>query len=246
MTLALLSDVHANLPALQACLAHARAEGAVTFAFLGDLVGYGGQPGEVLELVMPLAAAGAAVVRGNHDEAALAPGSRPDTAEALSSSWTASVLQERHREFLAGLPLTAIRDGALLVHASADAPQAWTYVDHPQLAARSLAAAGTRQVFCGHVHHQRLFYQGRGRGLLAFAPTPGVGIPLGAHRAWLATVGSVGQPRDGDPRAMYALFDPAQQRLAFHRVPYDHAAAAAAILRAGLPPSFAERLGQGK
>jgi diadenosine tetraphosphatase ApaH/serine/threonine PP2A family protein phosphatase len=251
VTLALLSDVHANLPALQACLAHARAEGASAYAFLGDLVGYGAHPAEVLDTVMSLAAAGAVVLRGNHDEAALAPAAPhgQEAVQEVAARWTRGVLEERHLSFLAGLPLTARWEGALLVHASAEAPNDWVYVDHPMLAARSLAAAGAagvRQVFCGHVHHQRLFYQGRGRGLLAFEPTPGVAIPLAAHRAWLATVGSVGQPRDGDPRAMYALFDATQHRLAFHRVAYDHAAAAAAIRRAGLPAPFADRLEQGR
>jgi diadenosine tetraphosphatase ApaH/serine/threonine PP2A family protein phosphatase len=81
---------------------------------------------------------------------------------------------------------------------------------------------------------------------MAFSPVPEVPVPLAAHRTWLAIVGSVGQPRDGDPRAMYALFDVAQARLSFHRIAYDHTAAAAAIRAAGLPESFAMRLERGR
>jgi diadenosine tetraphosphatase ApaH/serine/threonine PP2A family protein phosphatase len=98
----------------------------------------------------------------------------------------------------------------------------------------------------GHVHHQTLYYQGAGRGLMPFKPMPGVGVPVPRQRACVATVGSVGQPRDGDPRAMYAIYDMRAGRLTFHRVPYDHAAAAQAIRQAGLPEYFAHRLETGR
>lgn len=249
MKLALLSDLHANLRALDACLAHARAAGATRFAFLGDLVGYGAEPAEVLQRVRALAAEGAVVVRGNHDEAACTP-PPAGTAEALSGAWTHERLSAADRDWLASLPLTAQVDDALLVHASADAPERWTYVDRPALAERCLAAAqaqwGARRVFCGHMHEQQLYYRGADGRLHAFAPVPGTAVPVGGHREWLAVVGSTGQPRDGDPRAMYALLDLAQPRLAFHRVAYDHAGAAAAIRAAGLPEDFARRVERGR
>ena len=250
MKLALLSDLHANLRALDACLAHAQAAGATRFAFLGDLVGYGAEPVAVLERVMHLAQGGALVVRGNHDQAACDPPQAQDTAEAQSAAWTHARLGPQHRAFLAQLPLAASDGDALLVHASAREPQQWEYVDRPALAQRCLDAAqgqwGLRQVFCGHVHAQQLYYPGADGRMAAFAPTPGVAVPLAVHRAWLAVVGSVGQPRDGDPRAMYALLDVAHGRLAFHRVAYDHAGAAAAVRAAGLPESFAQRLERGR
>ena len=101
-------------------------------------------------------------------------------------------------------------------------------------------------MYVGHVHRQVLYYQGAGRQLMAFDPTPGVPVPLPRHRAWVASVGSVGQPRDGDPRAMYALIDTQAAQLVFHRVRYDHVAAAQAIRRAGLPEFFAQRLEVGR
>jgi diadenosine tetraphosphatase ApaH/serine/threonine PP2A family protein phosphatase len=248
--LALFSDIHGNRQAFEACLVHARAAGATQVALLGDLVGYGGDPAAVLDTAIALSRQGAVVLKGNHDEAALAPPAAARSIEDESSRWAAAQLGPAHRAFLRNLPLSAALGEVLLVHASADEPAKWRYVDSPLRAERCLAAALTlpevRHVFCGHVHHQRLFYSGRRRALMAFEPTPGVAVPLGAHRTWVATVGSVGQPRDGDARAMYALFDAAQGRLCFHRVAYDHYAAAAAIRRAGLPEHFATRLEQGR
>jgi diadenosine tetraphosphatase ApaH/serine/threonine PP2A family protein phosphatase len=101
-------------------------------------------------------------------------------------------------------------------------------------------------VFGGHVHHQSLYYRGTGRQLMAFKPTAGVSIPTPKHRQWIATIGSVGQPRDGNPRAMYAVFDSTLAKLTFHRVAYDHRAAAQAVRQAGLPEFFAQRLETGQ
>jgi diadenosine tetraphosphatase ApaH/serine/threonine PP2A family protein phosphatase len=248
--LALLSDLHANLRAFDACLAHARAAGATRFALLGDLVGYGPEPVQLLDRVMALAQDGAIVLRGNHDDAARQPPATRDTAEAVSSAWTHAQLGPAHLAFLAGLPLTATADDALLVHASAHQPQQWEYVDRPAMARRCLEAAeeqwGLHRVFCGHVHEQLLYYRGADGKPMAFSPVAGVPVPLAAHRSWLALVGSVGQPRDGDPRAMYALLDTAQARLGFHRIAYDHVGAAAAVRAAGLPEGFAQRLERGR
>lgn len=250
MKLAFLSDVHANIQALDACIAHARENGAEQFAFLGDMVGYGGSPNEVLARVMQLAAEGAFVVAGNHDHMALRP---PATTERIGEStakWTHDQLTPEHRDFLDSLPLTRQVESCLLVHASADAPERWRYVDDERSAAASLEAActqpGIRYVFGGHVHHQALYYKGAGRGLMAFKPTAGVPIPTPAHRQWIATVGSVGQPRDGKPLAMYAIFDTTHPKLTFHRVAYDHMTAATAIRQAGLPDYFAHRLEEGR
>ena len=249
MKIALLSDVHANLRALEACLAHAAAQGAGRLAVLGDLVGYGAQPAEVVRRIRGLAGEGAIVLKGNHDECAVAP---PDQARSLDQSgaaWTHEQLDQDALDFLAALPLTATVDAALLVHASADAPGRWHYVDNERRAEASLDAAcldpALRYVFCGHVHEQTLYFRGAGQGLMRFDPTPGVPIPVPPHRRWIATVGSVGQPRDGNTRAMYALFDTGRAELTFHRVAYDHLAAAADIRAAGLPAWFAERLEAG-
>jgi len=253
MRTALLSDIHANLHAFDACLAHARMQGAQQFAILGDLVGYGGQPAQVVERVAQLVQEEAAVVVcGNHDAAALAPPLKVETFGDESAQWTAPLLRQEHRDFLAALPLTArLGTDVLLVHASADSPERWHYVTDGNAAERSMTAAtqmdgAIRYVFSGHVHEQALYFLTPTAKLMRFTPQPGVPLPVSPHRQWLAVVGSCGQPRDGDTRAMYALFDANAATLTFHRVPYDHWAAAGAVRAGGLPDFFANRLEWGK
>lgn len=253
MKLALLSDIHANVQAFDACLADARARGATQFALLGDLVGYGADPGPVMDRVMALVDAGAWTLKGNHDELACRPpdAEKSDALGEMTAAWTHDQLTDEQRGFLDALPLLHQDGSTLLVHASVDSPQRWHYVKDERSAGESLVAAAKvdasiRHVFGGHVHRQTLYYQGRGRGLMEFAPTPGAAIPVPSHRSWLATIGSVGQPRDGRTEAMYAMFDRDAERMTFVRVPYDHHAAAAAIRAAGLPEFFAERLSRGQ
>ena len=248
MKLALMSDLHANLQALEACLADADHRGATQYAFLGDLVGYGADASAVMNRVMDFASRGAWVVRGNHDEAALQPHANTARVDGSGASWTHAQLSTVQQAFLADLPLTRREGSIFLVHASAHEPQRWHYVEDPRSASVSLAAAGggVKHLFGGHVHEQKLYYRGTGRGLMAFEPTPGVAVPVPSHRQWLATIGSVGQPRDGHSEAMYALFDTLSLMLTFARVPYDHLAAAQAIRAAGLPAFYADRLALGR
>lgn len=245
MSLALLSDIHANLEALQACLAHARERGARRFAFLGDLVGYGADPAAVLDIVAEHAWRGAVVVKGNHDEAISGSTQYLNEAAAAAIAWSRTVLSPAHRAFLEGLALCVREANVCFVHASAVAPGRWEYVDSAGAAERSARAAGTAYTFSGHVHHQMLFGEdARGR-MVGFEPRPGVVIPVRAQRAWLALVGSVGQPRDGNPAAAYAIADLESMSLTFHRVAYDNQAAARKIRAAGLPESLAYRVERG-
>lgn len=250
MKLALLSDIHANLPALDACIAHAKAQGANQFALLGDIVDYGPYPAETVERCRQLQQDGAIVLRGNHD---VCPTPEPDAATTwgdMISSWSFNQLNEIQRSWLAQLPLTAIIDKVFLVHATADAPEKWYYVQDERLASRSLDAAAKntdiRYVFGGHVHQQSLYYRGSGNRLMPFQPKNGIAIPVGVHRHWLATVGSVGQPHDGDTRANYALFDSDTAQLTFHRVSYDHLAVAQTMRVLGLPEALVTRLESGR
>lgn len=248
--LALLSDVHSNFQALEACLEHAQKESPSHYAFLGDLVGYGAQPQDVLKKVMEMAQAGAWVLKGNHDQMAVAPRAEDQSVGASTAAWTHDALSPEQRDFLSQLPMARALPDLFLVHASADEPERWRYVDSEAKALDCLNSApadkSAQHIFVGHVHEQGLYYQGTGRGLMHFTPTAGVAVSAPQHRRWVATVGSVGQPRDGDPRAMYAIYDQNAQKIIFHRVSYDVATAAAAIRRAGLPEAFAHRLEVGR
>ena len=249
MRLALMSDIHGNIQALDACLEHAREQRAERFAFLGDLVGYGADPCAVVERIMLLTEEGATVLKGNHDAMAVHPPAEAKNVGSSTAAWTHGQLSAVQRAWLDALPLTAQLDKILLVHASADGPELWRYVYDERAATASLDAASTwpevRYVFGGHVHEQSLYYRGGAARLMKFTPQPGVAVPVPPHRQWLATVGSVGQPRDGRPEAMYALIDTERWQLTFHRVAYDHDAAAWAIRAAGLPGFFADRLEKG-
>ena len=244
MILALLSDVHANLEALQACLEHAHERSATRFAFLGDLVGYGADPAAVVSTIMRYSAEGALVVKGNHEQAVEQGAPYMNAMVRESIAWAQAQLSPAQKAFLAALPLSVQEAGICCVHASADAPERWTYVDSPAAALRSLRSSPAAYTFSGHVHQQMLFAEVQARAS-AYRPISGAAVAVAAHRRWLALVGSVGQPRDGRPAAGYALFDDARERITFYRVAYDHAAAARKIRRAGLSEALAQRIEKG-
>jgi diadenosine tetraphosphatase ApaH/serine/threonine PP2A family protein phosphatase len=243
--IALLSDIHANLEALSACLKHAAETGSERYVFLGDLVGYGADPQAVVDIVASYAADGAVVIKGNHDEAVEKTHSYMNDSLREVIQWTRRTLSSKARAFLSGLPLQ-VREGDIsFVHASAAAPQRWSYIDSPAAAQRCIEAANTTYTFAGHVHDQELYFEvGSGKATL-FRPVPSSPVPIGRHRRWLAIVGSVGQPRDNDPAAAYAQFDTDRERITFRRVPYDHLGAAHKIEAAGLPLSIAYRVARG-
>jgi len=248
--LALFSDLHANLHAFNACLAHAREQGASKIAVLGDLVGYGANPGEVVDRCMALQAQGAIVIRGNHESLALRPITAGKTMGGLTAQWTHDTLSVVQRQWLSGLKLEAKVGPAWLVHATAQEPASWHYVTDTKKAAFSLRGVNhdrsIRWLFCGHVHEQSLYVEiGRDK-LIHYRPLVGQSIPAIAGRRHLAVVGSVGQPRDGDPRACYLIFNLSEEAVCFQRVAYDYFAAAKAIRDAGLPEWLATRLELGQ
>ena len=243
MKLALITDLHANREAFEACLEQAHLHGADKLALLGDFVGYGADPGWVVDRVRDLVAQGAIAVRGNHDEAAgLAPSPHLIEDARRAIEWTRARLTPEQLQFLAELPFTHEAEGCLFVHANAWAPEGWEYVLGRQEAVRSMQSTRCRHTFCGHVHAPALYHLSSTGKIADFTPTPGVAVPVPTHRQWLALPGSAGQPRDGNPAACWALFDTERHTLTFHRVPYDVDAAAAKIAAAQLPLAFAERL----
>jgi len=246
MKIAVLSDIHSNLEALLACLAHARGQGAEQYVFLGDLLGYGADPQACVEVIAPLVGAGAIAVLGNHDEAVLGglcDNLAFDARDAIY--WTREKLRQPERDFIQALPMVATKGNAFYVHASADSPERWTYIDSAVVAAKCMDASGSHLTFAGHVHHQTLYYTAGGGAVQVFTPVPGAAIPVSPHRQWLAIAGSVGQQRDGNPAAAYLLHDQQRESLTFFRVPYDYMSAAAKIRAAGLPERLARRLEKG-
>ena len=156
--------------------------------------------------------------------------------------WTRSQLSAAQSAFLADLPMTADLPDLLLVHASADRPRAWHYITDAAAAEASFRATRSWLILAGHVHLPLLVSRGA-TGIPRAEPIgTGTPRPLSRDRRWLAVVGSVGQPRDGDPAAGYGIFDDADDTLTFLKVPYDAAATAEKIRAAGLPGFLADRL----
>ncbi len=246
MKLALLSDLHANREATETVWAHAQTQGIDQLVLLGDYVDYGADPVWVVDFVRDQVSQGAIAVRGNHDDAIDGHGTSDLAGHVLPSlEWTRQQLSQEQHVFLASLPMTATVGPCLIVHANAHDPVHWGYVHGRFEAARSLSATPHRFVFCGHMHDPRLYHLTATGKSGDFTPTAGVPIELSPARRWLAIPGSVGQPRDGNPAACYAVFDTDTETLTFHRVPYNHEQAAQRILDAGLPAHQAERLRHG-
>lgn len=246
MLIALLSDIHGNLEALEACLDHARRMRAERFVLLGDYVGYGADPGPVLEVVRELVRGGAPALLGNHDAAVEGSSQDMNRVAREAIAWTRAQLDAGQRAFLQSLPLTHREGDRLFVHANACHPAGWGYVTGPGEAERSLERTDARVVLCGHLHVPGLYHQVPGRPAQGFTPVAGEGVPLLPTRRWLAVLGAVGQPRDGNPAAAYALLHQERSTLTVMRVPYDVDRAARKVLDAGLPAVLAARLREGR
>jgi len=244
--LALFSDIHANRQAFSACLDFARAQGAERIICLGDYVGYGADPEWTVDTVMTLVDNGALAVRGNHDNA-VACSSETMNAEAQAAiEWTRGQLSTVQRRFLAELPLACEEDDRLYVHSEASNPAKWRYVLSTADAGRSLMSTQAHITFCGHVHKPALYSISATGKMTSFVPISGVTVQLLGGRRWLSVLGAVGQPRDGDPAASFAMFDTRSREITWCRVPYDVEEAARRIRENGLPLWLAERLSFGR
>jgi diadenosine tetraphosphatase ApaH/serine/threonine PP2A family protein phosphatase len=246
MLIALFADIHANRQAFAACLAHARELPAQRIVLLGDYVGYGADPEWTVLTVMDLIDRGALAVRGNHDTAVGDPRETLNVEAQVVMEWTRGELGIAEGRFLSELPLTLIDADRLYVHADATEPGRWRYIKDADDAGRSMNATSARITLCGHLHRPGLYTIGSGGGVTAFRPIAGTPIPLLAGRRWLAVLGSVGQPRDGNPAAAYAVLDTERHELTFCRVPYDFDEAGRRIRAKGLPAWLADRLARGK
>ncbi|MET4207073.1 metallophosphoesterase family protein [Bradyrhizobium sp. LA2.1] len=246
MLLAVFSDIHGNRQAFEACLKVARAKGAERFVLLGDFVGYGADPEWVVDTVMGLVREGAIVVRGNHDEAVNTTTEAMNAEAQIAIEWTRGRLDVAQRRFLAELPMLVDEKERLYVHSEASSPQRWHYVRSTADAAKSLISTPAHVTFCGHIHRPALYSMSVTAKMTSLVPKTDVSVPLLRGRQWLAVLGSVGQPRDGDPSAAFVLFDTVSCQITYCRAPYDIASAANKIRENGLPPWLADRLSQGR
>ena len=239
MRIAVLSDIHANLRALDAVL---EAAGEVDGIWhLGDVVGYGPEPDAVVDRLRELGAIG---VRGNHDAAACGGSEiewfNPEARRAME--WTRSVIAPTTVAWLSDQPERRTLEGCDLVHGSPREP-IWEYITSVPVARANLAVLQSPIGLHGHTHVPVAFVDEDGRIELV-GPRRDSRLELRGRRA-LVNPGSVGQPRDGDPDASFLLLDPAAGTMSWHRVPYDVEAVQAAMRASGLPPSLSSRLSVG-
>jgi diadenosine tetraphosphatase ApaH/serine/threonine PP2A family protein phosphatase len=243
----IISDIHANIDALEAVLAATPVETWDRVLVLGDLVGYGAEPNAVIERVRALDPL--VVIRGNHDKAAsgIDDGSSFNYVAKLSAQWTSEALSPEHREYLRALPQgpVTIDETVEICHgAPFDEDH---YIFDSDDAARALDAASRSLCLFGHTHlpvvfrrHPALF-----DGFMPEGPDDAT-LEVVAGINYLVNVGSVGQPRDGDPRAAFGIYDSDGSTVVLRRVSYPVEIAQRRILSAGLPSSLADRLAIGR
>lgn len=237
---ALISDVHGNLQALQAVLADIEERRIMERVCLGDIVGYGGNPAGCVDLIR---ASGFQCVRGNHDAYAAAttalPGRSPDFESACR--WMREQLGAERCHWLCNLPLTLSAEDYEAVHTSLHRPEAWSYVLLDGDAGQNFKHQTKPVCFAGHTHQPVLWIENQPR------PIEGSGTEALRHGSkHLVNVGSVGQPRDENPCACYVIYRRKEQDVRWRRVAYDIAGAQRAIIDAGLPGKNAGRLDLGK
>jgi diadenosine tetraphosphatase ApaH/serine/threonine PP2A family protein phosphatase len=242
MRLALLADIHGNREALDACLEHAHRRGADRFGFLGDLVGYGADPGYVVDTVAEYCERGAFAILGNHDAAVLSEDDHMNPYARAAIVWTRDELDDLQKTFLERLSFGVEEEHVLFVHSEASAPADWIYVTDEETAGQSMQATDKPLTICAHVHVPQL-YRRTGEGKTVGAvPRANDPIVFDTSAKSLAVLGSVGQPRDENPNAAYALYDDTDMSLTYVRVDYDIERAAQKIHAAGLPRFLAARL----
>jgi diadenosine tetraphosphatase ApaH/serine/threonine PP2A family protein phosphatase len=243
MKVGIFSDVHGNLESLNAVLDECARMGLDRLWCLGDVVGYGANPNECVDRVREAAQV---VILGNHDAACAGAQDlayfNANAREAVL--WTAARLDEDRKSWLRSLPLTESINDNLLVHASPFEPELWHYVHvrmRPADLERAFGSTSARAVFVGH-SHQQLVLVNREKEYYRFL---GTSLRMEPGYRYLVNVGSTGQPRDGDSRAAFAVYDTDEGAIALHRVEYDIGAAQRKIREAGLPPILADRLENG-
>lgn len=245
MKYGIFGDIHGNLEALEAVLADMEEQEVTHPLCLGDLVGYGANPAECLEVIRAM---GCPVVRGNHDDLVTLRQTPASFSEAarISLEYARRKLQPSQLNFLRRLPLVQVEDPVTLVHATLDGPESWGYISTRLEAQTCFFYQKTPVCFVGHTHRPCAFAQEKDVRPLEFRRVDIHPDRTKTGRKFLFNVGSVGQPRDGDWRPAYAVYDPTEQWVDLRRVNYNIEKAAAKIIKAGLPESLSKRLFKGE
>ena len=240
MKYAVIADIHAHLEAFEVVLADAREQKCTHYICLGDVVGYNANPSECLEIVQKLECP---VVKGNHDEqASLEESSRDFNALAeMAINWTREQLSEPAKEWLRALPFTRTIRDFTIVHATLDTPEQWGYVFNTLDAAASFTYQHTTVCFFGHTHVAGAFVRDDGVKRVKADQ-----LMIEPDKKYFINTGSVGQPRDGDWRAAYCIYDVERNCVEQRRIKYDLDTAQQKIIKAGLPRLLAERLKLGR
>jgi predicted phosphodiesterase len=240
MRFAIFSDIHSNLEALEAMLADANESRCTHFVCLGDVVGYNANPHECVERVREM---DCPIVKGNHDEQASLSKSSRDFNELAEHaiSWTRDHLTDEDKEWLRELCLQQPVGDFTIVHATLDTPGQWSYVFNTLDAAASFTYQHTAVCFFGHTHVPMAFVRDEGIRRVKIEH-----LRIDPAKKYFINVGSVGQPRDGDWRAAYCIYDVDANDVEQRRVPYDVETAQEKMIKAGLPPLLAKRLAVGR
>ena len=240
MRYAVIADIHANLEAFEVVLADSKEQNCTHYCCVGDVVGYNANPKECLDIVRSM---GMPVVKGNHDEYCSSEedleGFNPHAAEAVN--WTRKQLSKEDRQWLRDLKYVRLVASFSMVHATLDGPQRWGYVFDKLAAAASFTYQNTSVCFFGHTHVPVAFVRDsmvRGGTYSKFRVEPG--------KKYFVNVGAVGQPRDGNPKAGYVVYDLNEGTIELRRLDYDITKAQKKIMEAGLPQRLADRLALGK
>ena len=238
---AVLGDIHSNLDALNVVLEDCRSQGVTDFLCTGDVVGYNACPHECMDIIREL---GCPVVVGNHDFYVASQQNLDDfnPAAAAVVEWTRRQLSEDELSWLRVLPFTRTQMGITLVHSTMDNPENFGYVFDNLQAEANFLNQKTPVCFHGHTHCP-MIYEKSMNGVFRI-DAQDFTLPMG--RKYFINVGSVGQPRDGDPRATYVIFDPKERTVRYRRLVYDIEAAQERIRLAGLPDRLAVRLAVGQ
>lgn len=246
MRLAVFSDIHANYEALQAVVDDLKNQKIDRYVCLGDIIGYGANPNECIDLVRSLP--NVIVILGNHD-AAVIWGTTPFGMSKAAQEvifWSMERLTEENLTFIKDLEPTRVMGDMIFSHANPYNPKAWRYVNSRKYAARTFAKTRNRLVFIGHTHRPMVITRQNFFQMSFEEPEPSTLYIVNPRNRQIYNCGSIGQPRDGKPLACYLIFDTRTRQLTYRRIDFDHQKAAAKILAAGLPASLAKRLAKGR